>query len=123
MFDYQDCHKKMLKYILIPFLQGALYIKNWLCSSENVKVSDDKDTMEVLEGKLIGKDNVFIHTINDKNLNDIKKGMDVSELTKILCYLEDISFSSVDTLSIDFIYNGEYISRNYKIETDSTAVI
>jgi len=99
-----------------------------LCPTEDIAGSDgdgddDKETIEVLEGKLIGKDNAFTHTITDKNLEDIKKGMNVIKLTKVLCYLEDIPFNTVEMLSIDFIYKGEYTSKDYKIETESSNVI
>lgn len=124
-YYYQHCHNKLFKYILFPALQGALYIKKWLCPTEDITESDsdDKETFEVLEGKLIGKDKSFTHTITDKNLDDIKKGMNVIKLTKILCYLEDIPFNDVEILSIDFICDGDYVSKDYTIEMESTDVI
>jgi hypothetical protein len=124
MFDYYECHRSIFKYILIPALQGILYIKTWLCPTEDiVDPSNDSDEIEVLEGKLIGKDESFSHVIDDKNLEDIQKGMNVGKLAKILCYVEGIPFDSVERLTIDYIYKGGYTSNDYKIETESTDVI
>lgn len=120
--DYDEWQKQFCNYILFPALQGMVYIKKCLCPDEDV-VESPSDTFEVLEAQLVGEDSSFKYTITDKNLDDIKKGMNVAELTKILCYLEDVPFDTVEYLSIDYIYDGEYVSRDYKIETDSVIVI
>ena len=124
MLSYYNFHKFVFEYILIPVFQGISYIKKFLCPSEEVIHSmNDSDEFEVIEGKLIGKDGSFSQSISNKHLEDIRKGMNVVKLTKILCYLEDISFDSVERVSIDYIYKGEYVSNDYKIELGSGDII
>jgi len=122
--DYDECQKQFCNYILFPAIQGLVYVKKCLCPDEDI-LESPSDTFEVIEANLIGNDEggKFTHSINDKHLGDISKGMNVEELTKILCYLEDIQFETVEYLTVDYIHNGEYVSREYKIETGSDIVI
>lgn len=119
-FYYDECQKQFCNYILFPALQGLVHIKNCLYPDEDI-IESANDTFEVLEANLVGEK--FTHSINNKHLGDICKSMNIEELTKKLCYLEDIEFETVQYLVIDYIHDGEYISRDYKIEIGSDITI
>lgn len=119
--DCDEIQKIVFQYILIPALQGAVYIRKWLCPEPEIETNDG--TLDVMEGELIRNDTSDTHSIKEKHLEGIHEGMKIPDLIRVISSLENIPYNSIKGISLGIIYNDEYITKEYKIETDPTLII
>jgi hypothetical protein len=111
--DHFSIEKLFYDFVLIPAIQGLAYIKESLCPDPVIVPRED--TLDILEGHLIDTDQTY--EIQEKYLEGICTGMGVRELVNIITSAQEIDSDTIQGISLSFINNGDYITKEFPIET------
>jgi hypothetical protein len=109
----------LMKYVYVPVLQTAVWIKNTLCPDE-IPSSHPCDELDILDGNVCMKNGTHVE-IPQRILDTVKRGDKLREIVGKIpgCY----EITKIELVSINMICDGEYFTREYKIDTDPECMI